>query len=1354
MGNIVRKKKSFHLAAMLALSVACMVGGVFLFSSCKMQAGPTAEAAVVVTDGQTLFYEDGTYNKALATQLMKLAAPTLEGGAGRSTPTGLTGGASISLAGQIRTANWNETTGVSASLPIVNLFQSGGTGTAQTFRAQSWRLVAISHPSSGSPVFTFLMTAAYRSSQFFTSNTSTPYESSTVRTNLRNDFHLASGNVISSFPGMEARIVTPRNIPGGWQASQPQTATSNGGNNIAEAALDDLIWLPSSHEFQDGNVTANPNVVWGLTTAANGERSYTIPSGVTNAASAWLRSSQNNGNPRTVASNGNSFGNSSPNTTLAVRPALHITFPAVTSTDPLFNTHGVHNTSLGNQLTQMAEQAGKTTLTGQVRRSDAAQILSVNGGELPEITIFAAGGASTIQSFRAQKWKLAYITYPATYPNPSTGAPIFTFIMAGPYKNDTFHTSSNVYETSNVRTNLNNDFSTVIGAFPAVGDLPGVSNFIVKPQDMPGAWQTSGQTSTSGTNNNLVGTALNDSVWLPSSTEMGDGIATGFWNLPVTARNYTQGSFGANAWLRSGATGLSGSARTVAASGGTFASTTVNSGSIAVRPAMHITMPLPDDNALDYDLITENSVSSYLVRGATYPGSIRTINIPDTYKGLPVTQVGQNAFLNRTLVTSLTIGSNITHIGQSAFNGCTGLTGSLSLPSSLQVLSQEAFRNTGFSGTLTIPNQVTVIGNGVFRGSNFHTLELGASVQEIGPNAFDGCTNLRGTLTLPYSMRNIGSSAFTGCTGLQGIVMREGLLAIGDNAFWQCNGIEGTLSIPNSVTTIGDFAFRNCTSITRITIGTGITSIGQLAFQSCTAVATLDWNIPNYTGTISTSPGGISPNPGEGHPFVTLGGNGTGVTVNIGNNVTRIPNNLLYINTVSTSRPHVTAINFGTAVTHIGDNAFRDLPGFRFLTIPSTIQSIGSAAFYGCTMVETLTWNVPNSSGTLTFPSAHPFENFGRNPASSNTLGVDVIIGNSVRVIPANFMSPSSMRPNVRSVTFSPTSTVTTIGSSAFAFLPGISSIAIPNSVTTIGNGAFQNCIGISGGLVLSANVTSIGSNAFAATNISILQLNRFTVPGYGITNGPGDQFSSLITSTSGRIVVPAGSGDTYRNSSGWSLHANVIVELISPIYFSGGTTPTGGGSVLGTVAPIVIDPISETVPLLSTEKFRTEKPGWIQAGWTLQVNGKELGISDSLSSNDYAMGAPVPLTKISETNKTFYAVWQKVVTRGVVYVHFVGSPEGTLFPSIPATWSLDPTQTTPGVHNQTTLLPSASEMSSLGSSMQFDGWYMYTDLACTTAVKITAYVNPGIDNRFVIPWETAPSFNNIAVIRIYAKWI
>ena len=89
--------------------------------------------------------------------------------------------------------------------------------------------------------------------------------------------------------------------------------------------------------------------------------------------------------------------------------------------------------------------------------------------------------------------------------------------------------------------------------------------------------------------------------------------------------------------------------------------------------------------------------------------------------------------------------------------------------------------------TVVIGDQITQIGQNAFSWSACSTIQFGKSVRSIGAEAFSGCRNLNGDLTIPDSVQTIGDSAFETCTGLTGtLTLGNGLQTIGFNAFYDC----------------------------------------------------------------------------------------------------------------------------------------------------------------------------------------------------------------------------------------------------------------------------------------------------------------------------------------------------------------------------------------------------------------------------------------------------------------------------------------------------------------------------------------------------------------------------------------
>lgn len=140
------------------------------------------------------------------------------------------------------------------------------------------------------------------------------------------------------------------------------------------------------------------------------------------------------------------------------------------------------------------------------------------------------------------------------------------------------------------------------------------------------------------------------------------------------------------------------------------------------------------------------------------------IVIPDTYKDLPVTRIGDGVFEGCTELTSVTIPASVTSIGEKAFYGCTSLA-DVTLPQSSTrvVLGDRAFAKTAIT-------QVTL-----------NSVELGESV-------FAGCTSLN-TVYI-HTLYWIRSWTFSGCTSLTNVTIENGLIGIAEDAFVLCDSLE------------------------------------------------------------------------------------------------------------------------------------------------------------------------------------------------------------------------------------------------------------------------------------------------------------------------------------------------------------------------------------------------------------------------------------------------------------------------------------------------------------------------------------------------------------------------------------
>jgi len=183
--------------------------------------------------------------------------------------------------------------------------------------------------------------------------------------------------------------------------------------------------------------------------------------------------------------------------------------------------------------------------------------------------------------------------------------------------------------------------------------------------------------------------------------------------------------------------------------------------------------------------------------------SMTSVTIPSS-----VTTIGENAFLECRSLTSVTIPSSVTTIGDLAFCGCSSLT-SVAIPSSVTTIGNQAFRACRSLTSVTIPSSVTAIGDW----------------------AFQDCSSLT-SVTIPSSVTTIGYQAFANCSSLISLTIPSSVTTIGYHAFAYCSSLT-SVTIPSSVTTIGYGAFSSCNSLTTVIVqgSHGITDTLQAAFS-------------------------------------------------------------------------------------------------------------------------------------------------------------------------------------------------------------------------------------------------------------------------------------------------------------------------------------------------------------------------------------------------------------------------------------------------------------------------------------------------------------------------------------------
>ena len=292
-------------------------------------------------------------------------------------------------------------------------------------------------------------------------------------------------------------------------------------------------------------------------------------------------------------------------------------------------------------------------------------------------------------------------------------------------------------------------------------------------------------------------------------------------------------------------------------------------------------------------------------------------------------EIGDYAFKDCSVLTSLTLPSSLATIGNYAFEGCSGLM-SLNLPSSISRILQCAFKDCSGLTSITLHYSLyRILYSDAFSGCselkevNFcinNDLETYLRTGhpyinvDCGINYYLNDKKVT-SIVIPSSVTSLGDNVFQKCSGLTSLTLPSSITKIGFSAFRGCSGLT-SLNLPSSITEIDNYAFMDCSGLTSITLHSGLDRIDYKAFSGCSELKEVNFCINNdYLETYLR----------KGHPLINVG-----CDINY------------YLNDKK-----VTSIVIPSIVTSLGDYVFQECTTLQslFVSWPTPIP-VGNA-FYG-----------------------------------------------------------------------------------------------------------------------------------------------------------------------------------------------------------------------------------------------------------------------------------------------------------------------------------------------------------------------------------------------------------------------
>lgn len=479
----------------------------------------------------------------------------------------------------------------------------------------------------------------------------------------------------------------------------------------------------------------------------------------------------------------------------------------------------------------------------------------------------------------------------------------------------------------------------------------------------------------------------------------------------------------------------------------------------------------------------------------------------------------------------------------------------------------------------------------------------GIPVVGVCENAFFNDKEIT-SIKLSNNLERIENGAFWGASNLKTITFSDsgkGLKKIGSLAFKDCSSLE-SIDLSNAeITEIPARAFENCTSLKSVKLPPTVTKIANNAFSGCSKLEEIEGLEQCKISELSA--------------------------------------------TAFDSCVRLKDINLSNAtIAAIPDQIFSGMRGLISATVPKTVTSIGTEAFYACKNLEMIN---------------------GLSDCDITKIGEKA------------FYNCWSLKEADLS-----RSSFTVLPASAFKGDTALLSVKMPESLNEIGNEAFYGCSAMKKLDLNNTRLTTIGNSALSdMTSLMYINLpdtvNNVGAKAFDLNLRLDSSDTALMPTVVSENVTPASVNYTDNNVSPWKRRQVIFRDNAVAVHFDG-----NGSDGKTANAPV----FASAGTKISIPACKYTKKGYLFTGWNTEKDG---------SGTTYKAGA-----RTSDAISILYAQWKKSTAK--VTLEF---PGGKYTNASGSTWDDSFSFTASFSSNSSvTYLPFAQNMTKEGCT--FAGWY------------------------------------------------